>query len=225
MKKQKIFVPTFNLSELKSLPPEIGQYAAQIKTVYAAYQRVVRGMLHESYIPKGSSYSKFLKVDLNAWVEVYKELDEKIGSEGMIDEKANTYISAKAKIFNTILEGHKKIEDAHIALKFGNVSKFSFHLAEAGVFFGVLTLFYELINANSFELIGAAKMRISGASKGGFNSGKARRIHSLIPSSEKLRSERQRLTEANKPVRQIAAILAKKYNCTTDHIRKLLKRD
>lgn len=226
MKKQdEIYILTFKLSELKALPPEMQQYGRSIRMVYLAFQRVVRGLLDYPGLAIGLSYQKFLRENLNSWVDVYKVLNDETQTGNLRDEKENTFINAKGNIFNTILNGHIKLEDAHRSLKIGNIPKFSFHLAQAGYFFGRLALFAELTNSNSFEMIGSAKMAIAGAAKGGFNSGKARKLNSRIPTSEMLRSEQQRLIEANKPIREISAILAKKYSCTTDHIRKLLKRD
>lgn len=64
-----------------------------------------------------------------------------------------------------------------------------------------------------------------GAISGGINSGKARRQKSIIPTPDVLRTRRSELLASGKSERDVASILAKRYGCSPDHIRKTLKRD
>lgn len=64
-----------------------------------------------------------------------------------------------------------------------------------------------------------------GARKGGYESAKTRRAQSKVPKLIELEKERQKLIDTGMASRNTAAWLARKYGCTSSHIRELLKRN
>ncbi|VTU28404.1 hypothetical protein [Variovorax sp. PBL-E5] len=66
---------------------------------------------------------------------------------------------------------------------------------------------------------------IRSARVGGLASAVKRRASSKVPAPERLRQERQKLVEEGKGSRDVASILAKRYGCSADHIRKQLRKE
>lgn len=64
-----------------------------------------------------------------------------------------------------------------------------------------------------------------GASRGGRKSAETRRDNGRLPEPQRLREKRSELIAGGAAEREVAGILAKIYHCTSDHIRKTLKRD
>lgn len=141
------------------------------------------------------------------------------------NEKAHWLQKSLHLVMMSIIAGHDRIDEAYQRLKLGDTADFAGKLSEAGVHFGRLTMIYDLSENDSFNRIGSIQSALTGAALGGTKSGATRRKQSRVPSPEALRVARQKLVDAGKPHREISAMLAKKYDCTTDHIRKILKRD
>ena len=103
--------------------------------------------------------------------------------------------------------------------------KFVFEVCSASVWFGQMRAIYDLYQDDLFPRLGALATAINGATKGGLKSGVTRRQQSKLPSKNALLDEREKLIQMGKSSRYVCAMLAKKYSCTTDHVRKILKHD
>lgn len=219
------FVPSFVLSELKQLPSEVQSHGKKIKMVYSAFSRIVPVLLDFQGYELVTPYPKFLNLMLIPSIAKFEEKQKELNKVEIKDHKYLWYVSSMVLILTAIRDGHWKIEEAFRFLKKGMLPEFSDRLAQAGVYYGRLAMVADLCHTGVFDRFGSIGNSIAGASLGGEKSGITRRANSRVPTPEKLRLEQQRLIDANKPKREIGAILAKKYDCTTDHIRKLLKRE
>lgn len=215
----------FTLSELKKLPVGLETESEAIRTVYVGFEGLGPEILNRLDVGIEGQYAKFIKRELHDWHRVATDLIAKHDSGEIVDIRQKWRVTSLVLIYEAIYWGHVKIDSAYVALLKGNRSEFAGYLSEAGVLFGKLLMIYDLLNRNVFEKIGSLQSALVGAAKGGKASGVTRRKQSRVPTPEKLREAHKKLAHAGKPLREISAMLAKKYDCTTDHIRKVLKRD
>jgi hypothetical protein len=216
--------PYFALSHLKNLPSNLQIEGEKLRTVYVGFEDIATSVLAGVDVVLSTTYSKFLKNEaydlyVQAW-EIRNEIGEKKNNEKLHWVQHSLHL-----VLESIMHGHDRIDQAYQSLKIGDTADFSGKLSEAAVFFGRLTMIYDLSKDDSFNRIGSIQSALAGAALGGIKSGITRRRQSRVPTPEVLRVARQNLVDAGKPHREISAMLAKKYNCTTDHIRKILKRD
>lgn len=219
------FTPKFTPADLEKLPSELKLEGEKLRTVYEGFERIGTKCLDRFGFGLEVPYAKFLKSKLNVMIKETSEVIQFIDSETPIDLKARWFETSLSFILAAIHRGHWKLQEAHMFLKQGNIPEYSDYLAQAGVSFGRLTMMMDLSEHYGFERLGSIQNALSGAALGGAKSGETRRKQSGVPIPKNLRIARQTLLDAGKPPREIAAMLAKKYSCTTDHIRKLLKRD
>lgn len=140
-------------------------------------------------------------------------------------DSRNPTLKMEIKVLQCIFETQQSIESAFHRLKKGKIADAASFLASACAWLGQLMVLEELYDTGvlfSFDAINRSK---EGAQKGGLASAKTRRSQAKIPQPSILRRERDDLISKGKPTREVAAMLARKYGCTPDHIRKTLKRD
>lgn len=219
------FKPKFKLDDLKKLPVELLSQGEKIRMVYVAFEGLGTEILAHLGYDLTEPYAEFLKTKLADLIEDVEDRVGKIDADDPTNTKDRWFHASFGLVLAAIYEGHWKIEEAHILLKMGQSSEFADYLAQAGVKYGRLLMVLDLCRLGVFDRIGSIQSALAGAALGGAKSGATRRKHSRVPTGEALSIERQRLIDAGKPSREISAMLAKKYGCTTDHIRKLLKRD
>lgn len=216
--------PVFTLAHLEKLPLGLKAEGEKIRTVYAGFERAASELFSRLYTSFDTTYPVFLKNELyDMTVEVHQQIENIADIERM--EKERWFEKSLHLVLASIIQGHDKIDLAYASLKRGNTAEFAGFLSEAGCFFGRLTMVSDLFDEGVYDRIGSIQSALTGAALGGEKSGVTRRKQSRVPTPEALRVARQKLIDAGKPQRDISAMLAKKYDCTTDHIRKVLKRD
>lgn len=220
------FTPTFTLAQLKKLPAERQAEGAKIKMVYTGFKNVATYLLEYLRAPLNVTYYRYLRYDLVSEIKLVDETIGKIKAGESADDHRKRWIFVSFKLaLDAIYVGHWKIEEAYFSLKQNDTAGYARYLAEAGNYFGRLTLIADLCQMDVYDQIGSIQSAKAGAAIGGRKSGETRRKQSIVPTPKDLRLEKERLVNQGKPSRDVSAILAKKYNCTTDHIRKLLKRE
>jgi len=216
--------PYFTPIHLKNLPLNLQTEGEKLRTVYVGFESMATRVLASVGVILSEPYFKFLKDDAyDLTLQTWKLLQE-IGDREN-DEKDHWLQKSLHLVMGSIIAGHDRIDEAYKSLKLGDTADFAGKLSESGVYFGRLWMIYDLNEDGSFNRIGSIQSSITGAALGGTKSGVTRRKQSRVPTPEALRIARQKLVDAGKPQREISAMLAKKYDCTTDHIRKILKRD
>jgi len=219
------YTPKFTLAQLKKLPAERQSEGAEIEVVYKGFRNVVTYLLDYFGVPLSGTYERYLKHGLVTDIQFIERQIEKIEAAVNVDHYSRWSMVSYKLALDAIYVGHWSAECAYICLKKEDTAEYARHLTEAGVYFGRLTLIADLCQSNLYDQIGSIQSARAGATVGGQRSGETRRKQSRVPTSDDLRLERDRLVNQGKPVRDVSAILAKKYDCTTDHVRKLLKRD
>ena len=215
----------FKLADLASLPTELQLHGEHIRVVFTAIASISEEILRHLDFKLSLPYEEFLVEGLSAALVKKNREWKKSPRRTAADHKSDWSITSVRAVLQYAHEGHKKIEDAYFLLTQEETSKYALCLAEASVSFGSLRYIWKLLELGIFHRVGSISSSIFGAASGGIKSGETRRKQSLIPTPENLRIARQKLVDAGKPPREISAMLAKKYACTTDHIRKVLKRD
>ena len=222
--KKKKWKPIFSLEMLSDLPTDLQKEGEKIGEVYRAIQNVSTNLCESLAIGTGKPYAKFLKLDINQLaIETSSHLTALSDEGGR--EKSYWYVFPEMMVLQTTINAHDSIDRAYGFLKTRDIADFAIWLSSAGSYFGELKLMQYLLGEGVLDRIGSIKSALSGAESGGKKSGETRRKQSTVPTPDALKAARQLLIEAGKPPREIAAMLANKYRCTTDHIRKTLKRD
>ena len=215
-RKTNCFTPV----ELRKLPVELQPLGEELWTVFHVFELMSKSILEQLGCTRSGTYSNFLK----------KELNPLIDSTGSESEKATCYKThwqheSLNLVLRAIDEGHKELEAAYSYLLSGNVRCYATCLVDAGVHLGRLATTHWMNEDGIYHRIGSIGNALHGASKGGIQSGVTRKQQSRIPTPGNLRVAHLKLVDSGKPQREIPAMLARKYDCTTDHIRKILKRD
>ncbi len=219
------FTPKFTLAQLKKLPTEMQAEGAKIEIIYNGFKNVTTYLLAHFGRPLIGTYERYLRHNLVGDIQILEKKLEEIKTEEDVDHRWRWSMVSSRLAFDAIYDGHWRIELAHSQLKQKNLAEYALRLSEAGVYFGRLTMIADLCELDVYDQIGSVQSAIAGATIGGKRSGETRRKQSLVPTSSDLRLERERLVKQGKPSREVSAMLAKMYGCTTDHIRKLLKRE
>jgi hypothetical protein len=219
------FTPKFTLGQLKKLPADRQLEGAELKKVYTGFKNVASYLLNYLGVPLTCTYDRYLRHELVSNFKYVEATLDKIQPKESAEHRSRWIFVSYKLALDAIYVGHWKIEEAHICLKQEDTTEFARYLAEAGVYFGRLTLIADLCQLDVYDQIGSIQSAKAGASIGGRRSGETRRKQSKVPTPIALRLEKERMVNQGKPSRDVSAILAKKYNCTTDHIRKLLKRE
>lgn len=122
------------------------------------------------------------------------------------------------------IEGEERLQQAETEAALGNLDASNLKICEASVYFGRLTMLLDLQERGVLHDIGMIDSAFHAGQRGGIRSGEARRSQKLVPSPAALAKEKVALLESGRSPRDIAAVLAKRYGCTCDHIRKELKK-
>ena len=222
-RKTNCFTPT----ELKKLPTEYQFLGEGLESAFGASELIAIPILQHLGLFQSGNYSHFLKKELNQLLNAAELGLEEIASSLELPHSSKAYWNhgAKGMALGAIATGQENLEKAFSCLLEGDVAGYSDQLFFAGAEVGRLALIHQMCEENVYRhlyLIGDGRQRAAGA---GIKSGAIRRKQSRVPTPANLKIARQKLLDAGKPPREISAMLAKKYDCTTDHIRKVLKRD
>ncbi len=226
-KKTRAWKLIFTPALIAKLPSELRAEGKKIGDAYRGFEGFFGELLDLFGLDKPEgTYTKFLRK------QVINDFDEARRRHAQIDSTRANYKKdlwfekSRGHFLAQIILGHQKIDEAYLALKNAEKAEFAENLALATVQLGRLSMILELFDEGVYDRIGSFQSALEGASKGGKKSGETRRKTAKLPRPDKLREERQRLIDAGKPQRAIAAILAKNYDdCTPDHVRKQLKRE
>lgn len=223
--KYEHWQPKFTPVKLKKVPVEFQSESEKLKVVHEGFERICTSVFPLSGLRLKVTYVKYLKCDLvNTMVWLNGQIDV-TKKESVPDAQHLWWAKSLLRVLESVLLGHEKIDLAFEALLAGNKAEFAGYLSEAGVYFGRLTMVSDLIEDGIYSRIGSIQSAIQGASVGGKRSGETRRNNSRLPIPSSLRAERDRLLAIGKPSREVSAMLASKYGCTSDYIRKHLKRE
>jgi hypothetical protein len=168
----------------------------------------------------GVTYGDFKKAPydlLNAFHEDYREITE--------DAEKTPTLEMEMEVLKIIFNAQISIDKAFDKLKKRDVAEAAFLLASGSAWVGQLMVYEDLYDRDVLFSLDAISRAKEGAQRGGLASAKTRRDQAKLPQPAILKKERDELIEKGKPHREIASMLAKKYLCTPDHIRKTLKRD
>lgn len=224
LRKRLTFVP----DDLNELPAELKTATDNIRGAYAGFESLAVAILDRFGVDLHGAYKDFLARRLHRDIASLKREIRKIDAVSQrtpSDIKDRWQLVTLLATLSAIAKGHQEIEVSFDHLKCGEFQKLSAAIAGVGVQFGRLLMIKELCDAGVFDRFGSVQSSLAGARKGGTRSGEARRSQSSVPTPDDLRLQRQQLISIGKPARSVSSMLAKKYGCTTDHIRKQLKRD
>jgi hypothetical protein len=224
--KNKNSTLTKKIRDFKELPTDCKMEGNEIRRIYASFRGLTKSALSDMGCVLPGRYEDFLEFDLEVWkAELALRLESK-KSEASINIKERNSIYGVWLVLDCAFNGHWKLQDAYMSLKYSDRASYAMYLAEAGVMFGQLLMIKKLTNDGIFNRIGSLISSLSGATKGGLRSGAQRRTQSKVPEPTELRAMRAKMLESsiNNP-RDIASKLAKKYMCTPDYIRKRLKEE
>lgn len=222
---KKALVFKFMPSALVELPSSQKAYGEILETVYVAISTLTVELLERAGQSITPPYEDFLERRLSAALKKWGGEIDRIEISEPIDVKQRWQAVMVYSVLRCCHEGHIKIDESWRALLADKYVEFVTKIAEASVSFGQMKLIFDLYRADVFPRIGSILSSLHGASLGGFRSAHTRRKQSQVPAANVLRVERDNLIEMGKPQRAINAMLAKKYSCTSDHVRKILKRD
>lgn len=168
----------------------------------------------------GVSYGEFKKNPyevLNNFYKGYKEIKHQ--------ENINPTSKMEKEVLGILFAAQISLDKAFEKLRVRDVVEATFLMSSGSAWLGQLMVYEDLYHRDILFSLDAISRAKEGAQKGGLASAQTRRDQAKLPQSSILRRERDALVERGKPHREIAAMLAKKYLCTPDHIRKTLKRD
>jgi len=211
---------SFTPAQLRKLPIELQPLGEELQSWFVVFGTVSTPILEQLGCTQSSTYSNFLKNELNSLLDSTFS-----GVANATCYKTQWEHESLNLVLRSIDEGHKELEAAYCYLLDGNVRWYATHIVFAGIHLGRLATTHWMSEDGIYQRIGSMGNALHGASKGGIQSGATRRQQSRIPTPGNMRVAHLKLVESGKPQREIPAMLAKKYDCTTDHIRKILKRD
>lgn len=215
----------FTPADIRKLPTELQPQGKELRTCFKVCEGLARKALKPYRLFQSGTYRNFLINELTKWnVKCEAVIKDKYSSPDCERNERWEWVSL-AHILEDISGAQKCLEEAFNALIDGDMPEYFWAVIGAGSKLGKLAYIINLIEANIYLRIGSLESSFLGASKGGIRSGQTRRNQSRVPTPESLRTERLKLVSAGKPAREISSMLASKYHCTTDHIRKLLKSD
>ena len=215
----------FSPAEIRKLPTELRPLGEELRLSFQASGDVAKLVLEDLGYRKFKTYSHFLKKELSQLLAASKSSAEKSLSDFPSDSKAYWNHSSVSLVLETIEEGQDMLESAFSCLLEGDVRSFAKDFYCAGAEIGHLGFINAMCEVDYYRHLGSIGHGRYKATMAGIKSGAIRRQQSRVPTAENLKIARQKLVDAGKPPREISAMLAKKYDCTTDHIRKVLKRD
>lgn len=113
----------------------------------------------------------------------------------------------------------------HLKRAVGNINfpeKYGWELIQACTEAGRVHELCDLSDGGVVDVILAKLQSVDGAAKGGLNSAKTRRAVSMVPGRMDLQKQKGELRARGVSEREVASLLARKYSCTPDYIRKIL---
>ena len=171
----------------------------------------------------GVTYAEFKKEPyelLNAFHRGYRQIPKDAEETPEMPT-----LKMEVEVLKVLFSAQSDIHKAFEKLRKRDFTEAAFLMASGSAWVGQLMVYEDLYDRDILFSLRAVSRAREGAQKGGIASAQTRRNQAKIPEPSILRRERDELIEKGKPQREIAAMLAKKYLCTPDHIRKTLKRD
>lgn len=220
-KVNSVFTP----SALVGIVPLLRDDSKILGTAYEGISTLTVELLRLTGLDVEPPYEDFLKKRMRAALNRYKREIKALDAREFVNDKERWKLVQVNVTLALSVSAHKKLDDAWAALQAGDRVTFVDEIVGSGVSFGQMKMVYELYQSDVFPRIGSIFSAISGASIGGKKSGFTRRTQSRLPNAVALREERAELIRLGKPSRDVCAMLARRYSCTSDHIRKILKRD